>query len=554
MLETDAPPSPSEESVLASIQSILLSNERQQIQQLEQQLEYMRRQTQATMERLQGRTGDLETELSNTRLALRKAEAQARDLETAVDLLQRKAQTDSEGLEERLMPVFSRLVSRQIRDSRDEMAEALGPVMSEAIRVQIRESRHEMVEALSPIIGETVQRAVGEFFREMQQNVDAQLRVTFGPDGLLRGLKARWRGVSAAELALRDSLPFELREIFIIQQGSGLLMARYHLAGQETADSDLVSGMLTAVRDFVHDSFSQPDAESADLNEVQYGDKRIFVQGGRAAYVAVVLTGIEPPGFRAALRQLVDELNVQYERPLRAYQGDPATLPELKPLVEQFAAEVLAPSTKPRGMSRSQGWFLIGGTIGLLIFTAVACFYLQFTIALYPIAFPSPTPTITPSITPSLTPTTTYTPTPTYTTTPTFTPTPTHTVTPSHTPTPSQTPTPTLSPTPTYTPSPTFTPSATPTPTYTPTPPAAAPFANVWVRREPTLDSEPFVAVEFDTPLILISVLGPWAEVEWASDLPWLPGVQRGWVPFAWIQLRTDVLPITATPTPTPEP
>jgi hypothetical protein len=59
--------------------------------------------------------------------------------------------------------------------------------------------------------------------------------------------------------------------------------------------------------------------------------------------------------------------------------------------------------------------------------------------------------------------------------------------------------------------------------------------------------------LEFETPMILISVLGSWAEVQWESDLAWLPGTQRGWVPYAWVALRGDVIPVTATYTPTPE-
>ncbi|MCA9973439.1 MAG: hypothetical protein KC425_24635, partial [Anaerolineales bacterium] len=134
------------------------------------------------------------------------------------------------------------------------------------------------------------------------------------------------------------------------------------------------------------------------------------------------------------------------------------------------------------------------------------------------------------------------------------TPTATHTGTPTHTPTPTLTGTPTHTPTPSLTPTQTGTPTPTGTPTYTPTPPAAETAGNVWVRAAPRLDAPLLAAIEFDTPLTLLSVIGPWAEIEWVSDLPWLPGVQRGWVPFEWLSLRGDVLPITATPSATPSP
>ena len=165
-----------DELLIASIQSILLAQERERLQQIEQQTR-----------------GDSGCRPVRTRSAARagarsaarrrnpatnspRQRRRARDLQVQVELLRRKAQADSEGLVARLTPVFGDLVGRQIRDSRDEMAEALAPVMGEAIRVQMRESRQDMVEALYPVIGETVQKAVGEFTHELQRNIDARVQ------------------------------------------------------------------------------------------------------------------------------------------------------------------------------------------------------------------------------------------------------------------------------------------------------------------------------------------------------------------------------------------
>jgi hypothetical protein len=544
--------------LLASVQAILLAEERKRIQALQQQLEIYQNRTQSHIDLLENRTEELEAALLAARRALREAENRARDLEVEVDLLQRKAQSDSEGLLARLTPVFNDLIGRRIRDSHDEMAEALGPVMGDAIRVQIRESRHDMVEALSPVIGETVQTAVSEFFRELQRNVDAQLRMTLGGEGLLRGIWARIRGVPAADLAVRDSLSFAVREVFVVQQGSGLLLSRTHISGDETADSDLVSGMLTAVRDFARDSFTAEGEEPEELNEIQYGELRILIQSGRDVYTAVVIAGVEPPGFRASLRRLVEDIDIRYGAQLAAYTGNPEDLPNFEPRVQQFLADLQARETVHPGLSAAQKWLLLGGAFFGLIFLGFSCFYLQFTIALYPVAFPSATPTIThtPTHTPTYTATATHTPTFTLTPTPTstHTATPTHTPTATHTATPTQTYTPTYTPTPSHTPTITPTPTQTGTPTFTPTPPEAESISPIWVRSGPDVDAPRIVALEFETPMILISVSGSWAEVQWESDLPWLPGTQRGWVPYAWVALRGDVAPVTATFTPTPEP
>jgi cytoskeletal protein RodZ len=467
-------------------------------------------------------------------------------LQAEITLLQRRAREDSEGLVAKLSPVLGELIGRKIRNSRDEMADALGPVMSEAIRVQIRDSRQDMVDALYPVIGSTVERAVLEAVRDIQRSVDSRLRATFGPQSFFRTISARVRGIPASELAMRDALPFEIRQIFLIQQESGLLMA--HIGDEKTADSDLISAMLTAIRDFVHDSFGAQSDEQ--LDEIQYGNQSIIVQGGEAVYLAVVFTGVEPAGLNRHLREFVSELHVAQSPALRAYNGNPDTLPLLEPKISRLKNELSGDTSKKTGFSRKQKLAFGGfGLFGLLLL-ALACFYLQFTIALLPVAFPSATPTNT--ATPTHTATPTYTPTPTHTSTstPTSTPTSTGTPTPTYTPTPTFTPTHT--PTPSHTPTNTATPTNTPTASVTPTPPAAVTTGRVWVRLTPDVDAPLQVALEAGTGLTVFAVYGPWTEVEWfGPDTPVTSqGLRRGWIPSTWVRFNTAVPEAIVTPYP----
>lgn len=235
---------------LETLRTILLAKEQERLARLEQSLK-----------ELQEKTG--------------LSDAQIRE---ALDELRRQHE-DTEALINRIAPSMTVLVRRSIRESGVEMAETLGPIMGEAIRVQIRNSRDEMVDTLYPIIGATIQKALSQFTRELQRNIDARLRSTFGPEGFLRHLIARLRGVSASELTLREALPFEIKEIFLIQRSSGMLIAHSHYGDLTTGDSDLIGGMLTAIREFVRDAFQTEDA----LDEVQFGEDRIVIQNGAHA-------------------------------------------------------------------------------------------------------------------------------------------------------------------------------------------------------------------------------------------------------------------------------
>lgn len=516
---------------MESVRALLFAQEKARIQALEERaealLQRLQQQDTTHTEALEAETAVLQAEI----LALRQTAAdhaqQAQDLQDRLTNLRTEFETEAETLVPRLTEKMSGMIRATIHNSRDEMAEALGPVMGEAIRVQIRDSRDEMVEALYPIILTTVQRAIAEFSRELQRNIDARLRTTFGFRSLFRSTQARLSGVSPADLAIRDALPFKIRQIFLIQHNSGLLLAQKNMEGDETpADSDLLSGMLTAIRHFARDSFGDTGSEG-DLDEVHYGDAHITLQNGQYVYLAVVSSGVEPEWFRAQLRAFVAELHIQWAPALRDYAGDPATLPLLAPRIDRLAADVARrnePETEP--MSRGQKWSLtVGGAAGILLLLT-ACFYLQFTVALLPVAFgETPTPTMT--MTATAVPTNTPTATPTATTTPTPTPTPTATPTPPFTATSTATPIPTN----------TATPMAEPSPTGTP----AQPFtiSPVWARSEPSLSADLLIPIPGETPLNVLDRQGFWVEVTWFDEA----GLQRGWIPIQWVNFNGNIIP-----------
>lgn len=509
--------------LIASLRSILFEQDLGRLQALEQQLSELRIRSQTQDQSLNSQVTAVLAQLRTIQERIQQQSSQSGDLKLDLDLLKRKAQEDAEGIVERLNPVMTSLVRRTIHDSPEEMAEALGPVMGEAIRVQIRDSRKDMVDALYPVIGETVQRAVSEFAREFQRNLDRRLKATFGPGGFLKRLSARLRGVSDSELALRNSLPFELKEIFLIQHNSGLLLSHAHPGSGHIQDSDLISAMLTAIRDFVKDSFGSSENLSGSLDEVQYGDLRILIESGKHAYVAVVINGVEAEGFRAALHDYISNLHVRYSNALRDYNGDSALLPNLQPGLADLVLKLTGDESE-RGMTRGQKLTIALGGVGGVLLIALACFYLQFTVALYPLAFPSATLLMAASSTPTVmdtpTPAATFTPTATFTGTP--------------------------PPTATHTPTQTFTPTLTFTPTVTPLPVQGFTAGDVWISDLPGNAERNWIVLKRSTPVTVLAVYGDWMQVAWTTS----DGVTlAGWAPARWIQVADQVPAHYITPT-----
>lgn len=514
------------QDVVASLRSILLSQDLQRLQLLERQMQDLRLQYQTQDQAVATQLEGLVAQLRGFQERLQNQAGKSHDIESDLSLLKLKAQEDAEGIVERLNPVMTNLVRRTIRETPEEMAEAIGPVMGEAIRVQIRDSRKDMVDALYPVIGETVQRAISEFAKEFQRNIDKRLRSTLGPSGFFKRLLARLKGVSDTELALRDALPFELREIFLVQHGSGLLLAHAHPGSEHVQDSALIVAMLTAIRDFVQDAFRKNIGISDGLNEIQYGDLSILIESGKYAYIAVVIKGVEQEGFRATLRDYLSSLHTRHATSLRDYNGNDALLPNLQPGLAELVIRLTGQEPE-RKMTRGQTWLMWLAGLGAILFVALSCFYLQFTIALYPLAFPSPTPVILNTFTATYTntpqPTKTYTPAATYTGTP--------------------------SPTSTFTPTLTHTPTITHTPTATPLPARGLTAGDVWVSDMPGDAERNWIVIKRNTPVTVLAAFGDYAKIAWASE----DGTTlTGWTPLRWVNITEPIPEHFVTPSARP--
>ena len=129
------------------------------------------------------------------------------------------------------------------------------------------------------------------------------------------GLLAVGFVVAALVVLIRKRVTIE--EVFLVSH-AGILLAHMSYALKHDRDRDLVSGMLTAVQDFIRDSFV-PSLEGG-LRSMDFGQRRILIRRGSASYLAIVLRGRTPSSlpkkmdetlrkFEAAFPQIADQVD-----------------------------------------------------------------------------------------------------------------------------------------------------------------------------------------------------------------------------------------------------
>ncbi|WP_049561321.1 BON domain-containing protein [Limnoraphis robusta] len=229
-------------------------------------------------------------------------------------------------------PEIGAAIREQIRIDRDEIVDALAPTMGKVIKEQVSLERDSMVDALYPVIGSTITRYLGEAIREINDKVSNALSV----EGINRKIRARVQGVSEAELILQEVIKCTVLAVFLIHKGSGLIISEVQQSNEAQLESEMLAGMLTAIRSFVNDCIVQAD-EIQELNEIEYGDSRIVIEVAGYCYLAVILKGEIRKHFLQKIRKTLIKITQNYGTVIETFDGDPETIPpEIKAELEKL--------------------------------------------------------------------------------------------------------------------------------------------------------------------------------------------------------------------------
>lgn len=296
-------------------------------------------------------------------LLLHDEKNQLATLEEAVGQL-RQTIEDKEALIASLDPVVADLLARKINSSKEEMAAALAPVMGEAIKQQIVEAKEDVVDALYPIIGQTIRKSVAEAMKRLVDSVNEKLDRALRQRLFSRKIKSKITGVSGGELLLTESFPCWINEVFLIHKGSGLLLNHVSVPNTRAkVNQELISGMLTAIRNFSSDIFKAEAPE--EVHEIQYEDHKIKVANGRYYYLALVISGIESENLEDQILRLDRQIHNQFYKSLRDFSGDLTPLAGIDQPIKKF---LKAANKPPKATPQSP--FMLAYVIGFLILLA----------------------------------------------------------------------------------------------------------------------------------------------------------------------------------------
>jgi len=128
---------------------------------------------------------------------------------------------------------------------------------------------------------------------------------------------------------------FAVEDIFLMYRDGRLIQ---HATRRLKADMDVdvVTSMLTAVQEFIKESFGKATGE--ELGSMEFGDSKITLQKGKYIVLAAVISGPEAPGFRDELKTAVKNIESEHGAVLPGWDGAVASFAGAKRFLSQLGA------------------------------------------------------------------------------------------------------------------------------------------------------------------------------------------------------------------------
>jgi outer membrane protein OmpA-like peptidoglycan-associated protein len=217
----------------------------------------------------------------------------------------------------------------------DRLARALAPTLEDAITESVQRNPQQIAQAIYPSLGPAIRKAISEALAGLVAGINKAIEHSLSWQGLQWRVEAWRTGVPYPQVVMSHALVYRVEQAYLIHGETSLLLA--HVAAPDLAapDADLVSGMLTAIRDFVSDSFGGGGNTGGGLRTFTVGELTVVVEPGPRALLAAVVRGQAPPSLLERLQRTLEDIHFQFAGPLGGFAGDAAPFEAAKPLLAE---------------------------------------------------------------------------------------------------------------------------------------------------------------------------------------------------------------------------
>ncbi len=246
------------------------------------------------------------------------------------------------------------------REKDQQLGESLMPTIEDAIGESVRKRPDEITNAIFPILGPAIRKSIAQALADLVANINRTIEHELSWQGIKWRVESLRTGVPYSQVIMKHALVFRVEQVFLIHRETGLLLHHVSPPDMETTDSDMVSGMLTAIRDFVQDSFA--GGGEGELRTFAVGELTVFVEQGPYALMAAVVRGHPPDNLHVVLEEALESIHLSLSGLMKDFSGDTAPFDEAHHTLADCLRTEYATNEKSGGGFKTKlliGWVVI---------------------------------------------------------------------------------------------------------------------------------------------------------------------------------------------------
>lgn len=245
------------------------------------------------------------------------------------------------------------------REHRDgSVKNVLQPMVEDSVQRSVANNSERLINSLYPIVGSLVRKSVSAFLAEFMEKTNQLLENSLTLKGLKWRISAWKAGVSFAQYAASQTFIYRVEHVFLIHKETGILLKSVALNSDNASDADLISSMLTAINDFVGDSFlSQDDALKEQLQSVHTDNFNLVIKPGPNALLVAAVTGNPPQYMSDQLQLTLENIQQLYFDELNQFNGDNTCFDNAESLLHDCLLSEQKSKTKAH---QKKPWLAIG--------------------------------------------------------------------------------------------------------------------------------------------------------------------------------------------------
>lgn len=194
------------------------------------------------------------------------------------------------------------------------------PFFEDIIQESIQRNPQRLANLLFPIMGPAIRKAVSEDLRKMIESLNKGLESGISPKHLKWRTQALFSQKSYTEIMLSKAYVFHVKHIFLIHKETALLLHQVREPKIAAIEADMVASMLSAITDFVQDSFHTSARENVET--IKIGETNLWIEEGPYAVIAAVVEGNPPPALRQTMQEAIEAVHFNHRADLEEFRGE----------------------------------------------------------------------------------------------------------------------------------------------------------------------------------------------------------------------------------------